>query len=62
MPVGDEEEHELVSFTFTFLCHLLAQRLMKYLMYSFGLPFKLAHLLNHDPAEVTLALRIGGPL
>lgn len=56
-PLGEEdEEKQLADYMFTFTTHLIAQRVMKYLMYAFGLPFKFAHVLRDGDHEVAKAL------
>ena len=52
----EDDEAQLADYMFAFVCNLLGQRLLKYLMYSWGMPFKLAHLLHENEAQVAKAL------
>ena len=47
----DEEEAELAQYTFSFATALLGQRLLKFCMHSYGMPYKFAHLLHESSQE-----------
>ncbi|CAJ1383946.1 unnamed protein product [Effrenium voratum] len=53
----EDEGQQLAEFALRFIANLLGQRLLKYQMYSHGMPFKLAWLLHHEEVEQKTALQ-----